>query len=93
MLYAKPLSSRNFLYAALIPPECQNDQNQFSTKGDVFFYGWILLELLVEFPIKKFDKTEIFRKLETKSVHQDLKTLAWSCLDDVRHVTVLCFHF
>jgi serine/threonine protein kinase len=44
----------NELYTSLIPPECKRSFNksEFTKKGDIYFFGWILFELFIG---KKYD--------------------------------------
>ena len=44
----------NDLYTSLIPPECKRSFNklEFTKKGDIYFFGWILFELFIG---KKYD--------------------------------------
>ena len=36
------------LYTSLKPPECEGNISNFNKEGDVYFYGWLLVELILE---------------------------------------------
>ncbi len=40
--------NHNELYYLLIPPECKLNYSNFSKPGDVYFFGWILVELVLQ---------------------------------------------
>jgi len=42
----------------LIPPECIGNQSNFTKKSDVYFYGWILLEMMLGKDIKSYNMQE-----------------------------------
>lgn len=69
----------SLIYSLLIPPECKNgNEKNFTTKGDVYFYGWILIELFVGAEIKSYDINEAKQIIEStlNSEQRDLEILS-----------------
>jgi len=52
------------MYTSLIPSECIYDQRKFTIKGDVYFYGWILVEMLLGKQPDAYDPEAILRDIE-----------------------------
>jgi hypothetical protein len=76
------------MYTNLIPPECKIDKLNFTKKGDVYFYGWILVELLLEKPPETYNFEIIKDQISNYSKVNDtkesmLKHLIFRCLDQV----------
>lgn len=72
------------LYTSLIPPECKGMNLPFTNKGDVYFYGWVLVELaLGRKPETGYQLDETLALLD-KEVHVgSLKELISRCLKEV----------
>lgn len=80
------------LYTSLIPPECLSDSNSFTPKGDVYFYGWIIIELVLGKQPSSYELS--IQQLELESLLEDveLKNIIFRCLDSVSIlINQICF--
>lgn len=71
-----------FIFKELVPPECCGDISKFTTKGDVYFYGWILIEMvLMKEP--KYNREDLVQLPKLLENEQDVYRLIFRCIDNV----------
>lgn len=78
------------LYTNLIPPECVTDHSQFSTKSDVYFFGWLLVEMALQRHLERYNVSETMQFLQTltkpgmsNTITGDYMNLVKQCLNEV----------
>ena len=74
------------LYTSLIPPECKQQQ-RFTKTGDVYFFGWVLVELSIgRKPEEEYDIHQIREPLNislSELTKEGFKMMILSCLERV----------
>jgi len=70
------------LYGPLIPPECKNHYSKFTTHSDVYFFGWIIIELILSCE-PDYNETDL-KILESVLINEpNLHNLIKSCIHQV----------
>ena len=80
-------SSQSSMYSSLIPPECVNYISKFSKEGDIYFFGWVMIELLLGSKPENYNLNQIKnlilkRKRKEIKEEENLISLILQCLNE-----------
>lgn len=81
------------IFRSLIPPECGRNGYQFTKKGDVYFYGWLIHEVFFGHTPKRSNLNELMTILKEKEGEHEnmklIKSIIIQCLDIVTIFNIL----
>ena len=89
------------MYHDLIPPECVNDNSKtgpdfslFNKKGDIYFYGWVMFEVIIgikpqNYEIKEFKQLIMNKKKGEMKEEEDFIFITLQCVNKV----ILIFYY
>lgn len=81
----------NLMFGPLIPPECLLfGLGNFSTKGDVYFFGWILIELIIKKEPVAYSWQEVAEQLRQTLVLPNDQKLGELIFRTLQLVTMKC---
>jgi len=88
------------MYQDLIPPECWNnpqyqsglDLSKFDKEGDIYFYGWVMIELFTGIKIEKYEINYAMKIIKEMKINEnneqiidEFKNLIFRCLNEVKY--------
>ena len=93
------------MYHDLIPPECwidnfktKTDFSLFSKKGDIYFYGWVMFEVIIgikpeNYEINEFKQLIMNKKKGEMKEEEDFISIILQCINEVILFFILKYFF